>query len=542
MKTFRITVIISLLLILEVNAFSQPWLWGRGATGYGSQMGNSTTIDNSGNVYIAGGFDTTITFESTTLTNPGGGGAFIAKYDASGNFLWGRNGTGSNYSYATSVASDSWGNVYVVGAFGNPSITFGSFTLLNSGPTDLFIVKYDSLGNVLWAKGVGGAFGDEAKSVTTDMTGNIYITGLFSSSSITFGSTTLSTPGMFITKCDSAGNFLWAKCAGADYSGEAFSVSTNSTGVYITGYFNSDNATFGSMTLANAGSAGSGTEDIFIVKYDTLGTFGWAIRAGGSGDDRAYSISTDASSIYITGLFSSSTATFGSVGLSTAGLDDVFLVKYDLSGGVLWAKRAGGPSQDRAYSVNVDPSGTYIVGGFNSPMISFDFFNLTPPSAGYTPLFVVKYDSGGNVICADVLESGGERCAVASSIFGSAYITGNHNKDPLIVGADTLANIGFENVFLAKYYCNSGNGINEMDKKESFSIYPNPFTSQATIVFFKEQKNVTIKILNILGKEIRVFKHSGIQLIVESEDIKKGIYFVKVENDNGISVKKVIVE
>src|SRR5690606_8330373 len=110
------------------------------------------------------------------------------------------------------ISTDANGNVLVTGFFGSPSITFGSTTLTNASSTgkdELFIVKYDPNGNVLWAKSAGGINGDWGNSISTDANGNVLLTGYFSSSSITFGSTTLTNAGsydIFIAKYDSSGN------------------------------------------------------------------------------------------------------------------------------------------------------------------------------------------------------------------------------------------------------------------------------------------------------------------------------------------------
>ncbi|MEK7802520.1 MAG: hypothetical protein AAB276_08710, partial [Pseudomonadota bacterium] len=111
------------------------------------------------------------------------------------------------YDEAASVIADTLGNIYLAGRFASNTITFGSTTLTNTnnGYQDIFLVKYDTSGNVIWAKKFGGASDDGATSEFTDDAVNIYMGGGFSSSSINFGSTTLFNNGnnngdMFIAK------------------------------------------------------------------------------------------------------------------------------------------------------------------------------------------------------------------------------------------------------------------------------------------------------------------------------------------------------
>ena len=146
---------------------------------------------------------------------------------------------------------------------------------------------------VVWAKAAGGTGTDEPYGIATDATGNIYITGNFGSSSITFGTVTLTSPGFFLTKYDANGNVLWAKSAGGSaYSNSGNAVATDASGnVFVTGSFPSS-LSFGTTTLTNTDNP-----DIFIVKYDASGTVLWARGStSSSGGDYSYGggIATDA--------------------------------------------------------------------------------------------------------------------------------------------------------------------------------------------------------------------------------------------------------
>jgi hypothetical protein len=156
-------------------------------------------VDVSGNPYVAGSFaSTTITFSSNTFTNTGTAGTsdlFLVKYDANGNVVWAKSEGGTDYDAAWSVTVDTSGKSYVAGYFKSPTITFGSNTLTNTGMKDIFLSKYDADGNVLWAKSAGGAGDDEALSVCVNGSGNPYVAGWFKSSTLTFGSYTLTNAG-----------------------------------------------------------------------------------------------------------------------------------------------------------------------------------------------------------------------------------------------------------------------------------------------------------------------------------------------------------
>ena len=139
------------------------------------------------------------------------------------------------------------GNLYITGYFDSPLLIFGSTTLTNAsqGQGDIFVVKYNASGNVLWAKSAGGWYIDVGNGIAVDANGSSYITGMFNSPSITFGNTVLT---------DSSGYF----CGG-----------------------------------------GQGCSDIFLVKYDSTGNVLWAQRAGGIDHDGGTGINLDANGIIL---------------------------------------------------------------------------------------------------------------------------------------------------------------------------------------------------------------------------------------------------
>src|SRR5947207_2063693 len=94
-------------------------------------------------------------------------------------WIWAKSAEGNSYDEASSVTTDNAGNIYFTGYFYNDSIIFGVDTLKNLGANDIFLVKYNSNGNVLWAKKAGGVGDDYVSAITTDLVGNIYIVGWF---------------------------------------------------------------------------------------------------------------------------------------------------------------------------------------------------------------------------------------------------------------------------------------------------------------------------------------------------------------------------
>jgi hypothetical protein len=369
---------------------------------------------------------------------------------------WAKSAGGAGADYGANVAVDASGDVYVTGYFNSSIVTFGSYPLTNGGMYDLFLVKYDGGGNVLWAKSAGGNGNDLSYSVAVDNAGNAYVTGTFTGSTITFDSyvlTNLNTgyDDIFFVKYDSDGNVLWAKSAGgtnADF-GESVTVSASGS-IYLTGGFSSTIISFGSYVLTNEGGT-----DMFIARYDTVGNVLWAHSTGGTGIVDGISAAAGASgSAFVTGDFIDSVITFGTYSLTNAGYDDMFIVKYDSNGNVLWAGSAGGTDADRPYCIAVDGSGNaFVTGVFASPAITFGSITLTNTNPGYIDIFLVKYDDSGNVLWATSI---GTSCdeygySVAADGLGNAYITGMFVCQPMTFGSYTLTSLGGNDIFLAKY-------------------------------------------------------------------------------------------
>jgi hypothetical protein len=433
-------------------------LWSKKFGGSNSDYGQSVSVDSSGNIYITGRFlSSTIDFGGGALTNAGSWDIFLAKFDSNGNHKWSKIFGGGNGDEGNSVSVDSTGNVYITGMFASSTIDFGGGALTNAGGYDIFLAKFDSNGNHLWSKSFGGSGNDWGKSVSVDSSGNVYITGGFNSTTIDFGGGALTnannngTSDIFLAKFDSNGNHKWSKVFGGDYHDYGNSVSVDSSGnVYITGMFASSTIDFGGGVLTNAGN-----NDIFLAKFDSNGNHKWSKRFGGSIDDNGNSVSVDSSgNVYITGYFQSSTIDFGGGALTNGGYYgsyNIFLAKFDSNGNHKWSKRFGGSSNDFGYSVSVDSSSNVYITGYFDFTIDFGGGALT--SAGYISIFLAKFDSNGNHLWSKRFGRSdydyGYSVYVDSS--GNLYGTGYFSSSNIDFGGCPMSSAGNADIYLIKY-------------------------------------------------------------------------------------------
>ncbi len=529
--------VFSLFLVLPFAKSQTPvYQWAQGAGGTSGDFTEGIATDTNGNIYVTGSFrSSTITFGSTTLTSNGNEDIFLVKYDPSGNVIWAKSAGGTGNDRGNGIATDGNGNIYVTGYFDSPALTFGSFTLNNAGSFDVFTVKFDPNGNVIWAKSAGGPDSDFGTSITTDASGHVYVAGDFNSASIAFGIYTLTNNGnedIFFAKYDAGGTVLGAKSVGGTGLDMGKCITTDASGnIYITGAFASPSISFGSYTLTNNGSF-----DAFTVKADTNGTVLWAQSAGGSGNDQGSSLSTDASgNVYVTGRFGSTTVAFGPNTLINNGSDDLFLVKYDTAGNVVWAKSAGGTGTDRAASLATGANGDiYITGYFDSPGITFGPTTLNNTNGGFD-LFIAKYDTSGAAAWATGASAGqasetqGTGITVNSN--GKIYVTGFYFGTAIIFGPATLTNNGLDDVFVVEL-SETPTSI-KPSAQNDFSVfaYPNPVSHTLYLHFDKAYSHIMVAVNSITGREIYQATFKNRKDIPLDLNIEPGVYFISVKTN-----------
>ena len=231
------------------------FVWAKAMGGTGIDVSSSIALDASGNVYTTGYFGGPAAdfnpgvgiFNLTSL----GGGTFISKLDAAGNFVWAKAMiNAAELESSTSITLDASGNVYTTGHFWR-TVDFdpgaGTFNLTSAGYGDNFIHKLDAAGNFVWAKAMEGTFNENSFAIALDASGNVYTTGSFQNTvdfdpgAGTFNLTSLGlgfVADIFISKLDTAGNFVWAKSMGGANGDGGSSIALDASGnVYTTGSF-----------------------------------------------------------------------------------------------------------------------------------------------------------------------------------------------------------------------------------------------------------------------------------------------------------------
>ncbi len=556
-------------------------LWGTYYGGSGTDYSNSITTDNTGNVFVTGWTAST----NFPVYNPGGGAyfqgtygggsydVFILKFSNTGNRLWATYYGGNNYDYGYSITTDASGNVFVTGK------TYSSdFPLYNPGGGayfqgtnaggDAFILKFSNTGSRLWATYYGGSSGDVGYSITTDSSGNVFVTGYTESTNFPvynpgggayFQGTHSGNGDAFILKFSNTGSRLWATYYGGSDYDEGYSITTDaSSNVFVTGYAGTNFPVYNPGGGAYyQGTYGGGSSDAFILKFNNSGVSLWATYYGGSGNDKGYSVTTDASgNVFVTGWTSSTNFPVynpGSAyfqGTGGGNYDDAFILKFSNTGSRLWATYYGGSNDDWGWSLTTDASGSVFVTG-ETKSTSFPVFNpgggaYFQTIAGSYDAFILKFSNAGVRLWATCYggSSGDYGYSITTDVSGNVFVTGETNSTnfPVYNPGDSAyfqgTNAGGYDAFILKFE-GVPTGVNPIGIKipSSFALsqnYPNPFNPVTNIEFdVPKSTQVRLVVYDIMGREVAVLVNEMLsagsyRVRFDGSSLSSGIYFYRL--------------
>jgi hypothetical protein len=279
-----------------------------------------------------------------------------------------------------------------------------------------------------WASSGGGrSNSDGFTAIDRDASGNTYICGEFEGTK-TFGGTSYTAVGfadVFLSKFNSSGAHQWT----LQISGTTGTSVVEAGGVTVDGAGNVYLAGNFSFTVSLGGNTftnAAGNNDAYIVKFNPTGGFIWAKHLAGNGNERITTVKNNGTSIYFAGSYSAA-LTFGTVSLAapSASSDDAFLIKMDSAGTAAWGVKGGGAGEDRAFGLSVSSSIIYWAGYFNA-VANFGGTNVTA-GGGSSDMFIVKLDAAGTQ--AWVKDFGGnfgeQVNSVSQDIWGNALCLGN---------------------------------------------------------------------------------------------------------------------
>lgn len=466
---------------------SGNFVWAKQIAGIGTDGGNEIKVDGLGNIYLTGYFDSIADLDpgpgTFTVSALGNYEIFVLKLDASGNFSWAAHFNNINYNtfihQGVSIDVDNAGNVYTIGNF-EDTTDFdpgpGVFNLWPVSPSDVFICKLNSFGSFVWAKSFGSGSVDQGRAIQVDALGNVYTTGVFGGFAdfdpgpgVYNMSTNAGSLDIFISKLNSAGNFIWARSIGGKGSDGSNSMEVDASGnVYVTGAFVDTldmDPGVGTATVASASF-----NDMFILKLDSSGNYIWGKATSGTFVMAGYEVRIDASNnVYASGSFGGTVdfdpgpATYSLTSTNA----DAFVIKLNTLGNFLWVAQFSGSSGEDAYSVAINGQDIYLTGSFGNAPTDFD-----PGSGTYT-----------------------------------------------------MSSIGGTDVFVCKLDQSITTSIAESGSKSKLFIYPNPTASSINLTATEDISNSEIEVINVLGECVMKIPFSN---SIDISSLSNGVYTAKV--------------
>ncbi|MEP7168180.1 MAG: T9SS type A sorting domain-containing protein [Bacteroidota bacterium] len=470
---------------------------------------------------------------STLSFGAGGDDVYLIKTDAIGNSLWTKTFGGTAYDDGNSVQLTTDGGYIITGY----TESFGA------GNQDVYLIKTDANGDSLWTKTFGGIGYEEGYSGQQTADGGYIISGY----TYSFGS---GAEDVYLIKTDANGNSLWTKTFGGGATDYGYSVQQTTDGGYIiTGYTT---------------SFGAGNADVYFIKTNVNGDSLWTKTFGGTSYDWGNSVKQTTDGGYI---ITGETNSFG------AGYYDVYLIKTDTTGNILWTKTFGGMGEDYGHSVQQTTDGGYIITGYSTN----------------AHVYLIKTDANGDTLWTK--NFGGTITEVGSSvqqttdggyiIIGATNSFGTGGAEIYLIKTDSLGNSGCNEgstativttpatqvtspativtspvtiVTTPATITGSGGtvttlcttvGINPIFNIQYsiFNISPNPTTNNFTITFPNYINKGIIEIYTVLGKKIYIENIADLsQTEVHLKNIVAGIYFVKLKDGKKEYTQKLIVQ
>ncbi len=452
-------------------------IWSQRFGDAASQSARALAIDAFSAIVMTGEFSGVVDFGDGPLTSAGGTDIFLTRLGPNGTVQVSQRFGDASGQRAADVAIAGNGRTFLAGFFSG-SVDFGGGALASAGSNDVFVACFDPGLTHLWSKRFGDGDGQYASSVAIDDAANLYLAGYFSGS-INLGGGVLTALGfddIFLSKFNADGTHLWSKRFGNSSAQEALDVAVDPFGnVLMVGQF-LGTINFGGANLTSLGL------DVFVAKFDPVGSHVWSKRFGSTLAQSAQSVATDAlGNVYLTGTFKNA-IDFGGGVLTSAGEDDAFLAKLDAAGNHLWSKRFGDAAAGQAAkSVTIGPSQRVSIGGFFRGSVDFGSGALI--SAGLEDGFIAQFTATGtsewSARYGDAAAQSVE--AVASDPLGDGLLAGKF-AGQIDFGGGTLTSTGADDAFLTRLNAwpltaASPAGL----AAASMRAFPNPFNPSTTL-------------------------------------------------------------
>ncbi len=428
-----------LLLVNLANLHAQ--IWGASTQGNFTNEATALAFDDANNVYVTGyitgetAFNANVTFNSAV----GNGDIFVAKYSNSGSLIWVKKFGGSMSDRAFDIKVDNNGDILVSGQFFG-SVNFGSVTLQSANNSkDIFLLKMNPQGDVLWAISEGGALGDNMYAIAMDQQNNIVLTGQFAGTMNISGQSFVSVMNpelnqpsydIFVSKYNSNGTPLWAIQGAAKYEDRGMALGTdNQNNIYLVGQF-SDTLQFAGQSY-NIG---------FVTKISPNGQIQWFNRLT-AGMVLPYDLVVGGDGqVSVCGDFIGNLMHHGTNGVQTLTHDfskKVFVSTVNTNGQVQWQRALGSENEISARGITRFNQQIYVTGHFKCALTELKQDNTALfNSVGFRDIYMWQLNASGTAL--QTKQMGGKKNDYAYDIqvnnLGQPFICGSFVNSLFVPG------------------------------------------------------------------------------------------------------------
>ena len=443
--------------IFKKNVVAQDFTLANYISGSGNIRINETVKLDDG-IVLFGDFLGTTSRPETIVADSRD--IFLAEYDDNYNHVWSKHIGGTLIDLAQDITTDLENNIYILGSFQGTCSFDGLNELTSDGNYDVFIAKYTNTGNFVWAKKIAYNTATQYGS-SIDFDGTNLIIGGYYKDSINFDSQSfLSTYGMYYAKIDMNGVFIWAKNIPTTSSSSTLqSVSIFSDGYYFNGRFRGTAA----FDLGDYVSNNPSYTDVFLYKTDFNGVGNWVRRTYGDANSFTGTMTQDSyGNIYYTGLFGgtsmevdSTSSIKGGNAIVNNGGSDIFILKYNKNGTLIWAKDFGLNGSDWARDIKFENKVLYLTGYFSDSII-FDNDTLKSSSLSDIDAFIGVFDNKGNILKATKIDDSNDNKESGMTISvdseNNIFWGGTFKSNSILVGDSSFINPnpGKQCVFITK--------------------------------------------------------------------------------------------
>jgi len=412
---------------------------------------------------------------STSSSGAGSFDAWCLKLNDAGGVLWQRTYGGAGGEHPSAVCATADGGCVLAGQ----TYSFGA------GGSDIWCLKLDAAGNVVWQKAYGGGNYDKAEAVCTTADGGYVLAG----GTYSFG------PGQgdaWCLKLDAAGNIAWQKTYGTGVDEDwGTAVCTTADGGYV--------------LAGESKSSGAGSYDAWFLKIDAAGNVVWQSTCGSTGDDNIRDMCSAPDGGYlITGVSES---------LAAGNSFDMWCLKLDSTGNVAWQKTYGGTGAEQSYAVDLAADGGYILTG-----------NTHSFGVSDTAGWCLKVSSTGSIdpSCPDL-----GRDAAGVVIPSAAFATDSSaTVTPTFVVAVPTAVVGMDSAATATLLCSGGSQGPTITSITSKTSKPGSMATIKGTGFGTDKKKVAVYVGTKKVKNLSRLKTTSIKFLIPR--MKKGTYGVYV--------------